>query len=75
MSEAEEKKIAMEMERKLRNEEKAKEKEMKKQRALEKAKLGDVFKSSKPKTIAEKKIDKEEEEEFVDPETPLGEKR
>ncbi|ESQ34362.1 hypothetical protein EUTSA_v10006653mg [Eutrema salsugineum] len=76
MSEAEKKKIATEMERKLKNEEKAREKEMRRQKALEKAKLGEI-KAAKPKTLSEKKTGKEGDDsaDFVDPETPLGERK
>lgn len=66
-----EKKIVTEMERKLKKEEKTREKEMKKQKAFEKTKFGQV-KSTKPKPLTDKKINKDEENPS---DTPLGEKK
>lgn len=63
------------MERKLRKDEEAREKAVKKQKALEKARLKEV--KANPKKNAEKKSGKGEEnpEDFMDPETLLGEKK
>ncbi|KAJ4889715.1 Valine--tRNA ligase [Raphanus sativus] len=59
------------MERKLKKEEKAREKEMKKLKAFEKTKFGQV-KSTKPKPLTNKKINKDEENPS---DTPLGQKK
>lgn len=66
-----EKKTETEMERKQRKEEKARKKEKKKQKAVEKPKFGEA-KSTKPKTLADKKINKDEE---TPSDTPPGEKK
>ncbi|AEE29190.1 valyl-tRNA synthetase / valine-tRNA ligase (VALRS) [Arabidopsis thaliana] len=86
MSESEKKILTEEeLERKKKKEEKAKEKELKKQKALEKERLAELkAKQAKdgtnvPKKSAKKssKRDASEEnpEDFVDPETPLGERK
>ncbi|VVA98452.1 unnamed protein product [Arabis nemorensis] len=56
---------------------KAREKDRKKQRALEKAKLGEEGKTSPRKSSSKKKNGNEEDNlcDFVNPETPLGEKK
>ncbi|XP_016704747.2 valine--tRNA ligase, mitochondrial 1 [Gossypium hirsutum] len=71
-----------ELERKKKKEEKAKEKELKKQKALEKAELAKLKAqqgSNAPKKSAKKsakrEADDENPEDFVDPETPSGEKK
>lgn len=63
------------MERKLKKDDKAREKALKKQKALEKARLKEM--KANPKKKAEKKSGKGEEnpEDFMDPETPLGERK
>ncbi|PPD72092.1 hypothetical protein GOBAR_DD31016 [Gossypium barbadense] len=71
-----------ELERKKKKEEKAKEKELKKQKALEKAELAKLKAqqgSNAPKKSAKKsakrEADDENPEDFVDPETPSGERK
>ncbi|XP_010527840.1 PREDICTED: valine--tRNA ligase, mitochondrial 1-like [Tarenaya hassleriana] len=73
------------LERKKKKEEKAREKELKKQKALEKAKLAELkAKQAKDGTNAPKKSSKksakrdaseDNPQDFVDPETPLGERK
>ncbi|CAE6063173.1 unnamed protein product [Arabidopsis arenosa] len=75
-----------ELQRKIKNEDKVREKEKKKQKALEKAKLAEELKAKQEQdgTKSTKKTTKksaqrfdseENPEDFVDPETPLGEKK
>ncbi|KAL1218983.1 Valine--tRNA ligase, mitochondrial 1 [Cardamine amara subsp. amara] len=67
----------MKMERKLKKDDKAREKALKKQKALEKASLKEV-KTTNPKKNSEKKSGGEGEEnpeDFMDPETPIGERK
>ncbi|KAF2589495.1 hypothetical protein F2Q70_00041691 [Brassica cretica] len=86
MSEAEKKILTEEeLERKKKKDDKAKEKELKKLKALEKAKLAELkAKQAKDGTSAPKKSAKksskrdasdENPADFVDPETPLGDKK
>ncbi|EFH59876.1 hypothetical protein ARALYDRAFT_342735 [Arabidopsis lyrata subsp. lyrata] len=67
--------MELEMERRLKKEHNAKVKALKKQKAIEKAKLGEL--NAKSKKSAAKKIGKEEENhaDFSDPETPIGERK